>query len=360
VYRADINSGNTAIATINSNTANTTITYKDLSVTGWKTYAYTVDAFDYGMNTSPKSSPAASIMTPDTVNPNPPVMSASPRSSTEVDLSWSGASDNESGVAGYIVYRADQGAALATIGPVAPGTVAATTYQDMSVGGTLPYTYYVVVYDRATPTANRANSNSVSITTPDTLPPDVPGVPSAAAVSGSEIDLSWPVTTDRGGSGVAGYDLFRDGAATPIYAGSATVFHDMNLGGGTTHTYTVDAFDRAAPVNYSGKSGSSAAVTLPGLIPSIPGKPVPGGIWTSLNWTERWAASTGPVAYYVLSRNGVSLDTYTVTAPATSVAQSGENAASYDYTVKACNSSNQCSAPSVTNTLTICYQGVCL
>jgi YD repeat-containing protein len=360
VYRGDINSGNTPIATINSNAANTTITYKDTSVAGWKTYAYTVDAFDYGMNVSQKSSPAASIMTPDTINPNPPTLAVSPRSSSEVDLSWSGASDNESGLGGYIVHRTDLTTALATIGPVPVGTVPATTYQDLTVAGTQSYTYYVVAYDRATPTPNKASSNSVSIVTPDTLPPDVPVAPTASAVSGSEIDLSWPATTDRGGSGVGGYDVYRDGATKAIYTGPATTFHDTNLGGGTTHTYTVDAFDRASPTpNYSAQSAASSPVTLPGSIPSIPGMPVPGGIRTSLNWNERWAASTGPVAYYVLTRTSVDVETYTVTAPATSVAQTGNYGTSYDYTVKACNSSDQCSADSPTNTLTICYQGIC-
>jgi len=63
--------------------------------------------------------------------------------------------------------------------------------------------------------------------------------------------------------GVAGYAIYRDGGASAIgtVSGSTTSFADTSVAPGSTHAYTVAAFDAAG--NYSPQSAPSDAVTTP-------------------------------------------------------------------------------------------------
>jgi chitodextrinase len=84
---------------------------------------------------------------------------------------------------------------------------------------------------------------SFTVIPPDTQPPTVPTNLTATAVSASQITLAWTASTDN--VGVAGYNVFRDGGATPIATLTGTSFSDTGLAPRTTHTYTVVAFDAA-------------------------------------------------------------------------------------------------------------------
>ena len=87
-------------------------------------------------------------------------------------------------------------------------------------------------------------SASLCPTTPPPPPPPTgPTVPmgvTATAVSDTEIDLSWPASTDQAGT-IQGYHVYRDG--TNLGPVSATSFQDVGLAPGSTHSYQVDAFD---------------------------------------------------------------------------------------------------------------------
>jgi len=102
---------------------------------------------------------------------------------------------------------------------------------------------------------------------PDTQPPTVPAGVKATAVTTSSVTLGWTASTDlpaSGGTGVAGYYVYRNGnTSTPIATvkGSAA-FTDSGLTSGTTYTYQVAAFDAAVPANVSApSSGLSVATT---------------------------------------------------------------------------------------------------
>jgi chitodextrinase len=98
------------------------------------------------------------------------------------------------------------------------------------------------------------NSSSSS----DTTPPSVPTNLSATGVSSSQINLSWTASTDN--IGVAGYHVFRDGGGTAIATvTSGTSYQDTGLAAGSTHSYTVSAFDAAG--NESARSSSASATT---------------------------------------------------------------------------------------------------
>jgi hypothetical protein len=95
---------------------------------------------------------------------------------------------------------------------------------------------------------------------PDTAAPTVPQDVTAIAQSPQQVLVSWRDATDAG-SGIDGYDVFRDGAG-PVATVANTVFTDLNLTPATTYRYTVRARDRAAPANMSAESAPAQAMTL--------------------------------------------------------------------------------------------------
>jgi fibronectin type III domain protein/calcineurin-like phosphoesterase family protein len=96
----------------------------------------------------------------------------------------------------------------------------------------------------------------------DTIPPSVPAGLAATPAGTSEIDLSWTASTDNpGGSGVAGYRIYRsDHGSTPLATVTGTSYADLGLLPATTYTYTVSAFDQAG--NESAQSQPVSATTL--------------------------------------------------------------------------------------------------
>jgi hypothetical protein len=71
--------------------------------------------------------------------------------------------------------------------------------------------------------------------TPPSVPTDL-----AATVSTDAVALAWNASSDEG-SGVAGYEVWRDGA--PLDTTASTTLTDTSVTGGTTYTYAVRAFD---------------------------------------------------------------------------------------------------------------------
>ena len=96
--------------------------------------------------------------------------------------------------------------------------------------------------------------------TTDTTPPTVPGGVTAVVQSPTEILVSWTASTDA--SGISGYRVFRDGAATPVATVQATSYTDTGRTAGVQYSYTVSAVDSATPANVSALS-TAATATIP-------------------------------------------------------------------------------------------------
>jgi uncharacterized repeat protein (TIGR03806 family) len=94
----------------------------------------------------------------------------------------------------------------------------------------------------------------------DTMPPTVPQGVTASAASTTQITVSWQASTDTG-TGVAGYRVFRNGAANAVATASGTSFTDGGLTPATQYSYTVSAFDGATPANESTHSAAASATT---------------------------------------------------------------------------------------------------
>ncbi|UNP30690.1 glycosyl hydrolase family 18 protein [Lysobacter gummosus] len=99
---------------------------------------------------------------------------------------------------------------------------------------------------------------TVSGASPDTTPPSVPGGLASPSQTSNSVSLSWNASTDNsGGSGVAGYDVYRSGSL--IGSPTTTSYTASGLNAGTSYSFTVRARDNAG--NASAHSGSISATT---------------------------------------------------------------------------------------------------
>src|SRR5205085_1226200 len=240
-YNVFRDGGTTPIATL------TGTTFSDAGLAPSTTHSYTVVAFDAAGNQSPPSATASATTqaAADTQPPTVPTnLTATAASASQITLAWTASTDNV-GVAAYDVFR-DGGAT-----PIA--TVAGTTFSDAGLAPSTTHSYTVVAFDAAgNQSPPSATASATTQAAADTQPPTVPTNLTATAVSASQITLAWTASTDN--VGVAAYDVFRDGGATPIATVTGTSFADTGLAPSTTHSYTVLAFDAAG--NQSAQSAT--------------------------------------------------------------------------------------------------------
>jgi chitodextrinase len=144
--------------------------------------------------------------------------------------------------------------------------------------GTTTYTYRVSAYDAAGNESGQSDPRNV--TTPDTIAPGAASGLSAVAASPSQINLSWSAASDTGGSGIAGYQVFRNGGYVSTVG--STSHNDTGLSAGTSYSYYVVAVDGAG--NTSGASNSASATT-----------PVPLGASLSAASWNWYKAGSAPV-----------------------------------------------------------------
>ena len=234
----------------------------------------------------------------DTTPPSVPGTLSFTQSGSTINLSWGASSDTGgSGLAGYDIYRN---------GTLAASTNATTTtYADTTQPTTATVSYFVRARDNAGNVSGNSNTVTRTGTSPDTTPPTVPGTLSFTQ-SGSTINLSWGASTDTGGSGLAGYDVFRNGALIASTNATTTTYADTTQPTTATVSYFVRARDGAGNL-----SGNSNTVTRTGTNPDTTPPTVPG----TLSFTQSgntinlsWGASTDTggsgLAGYDVYRNG--------------------------------------------------------
>ena len=125
------------------------------------------------------------------------------------------------------------------------------------------YAITAVATDNAGATTTSATSNIIvnTVGTPDTTAPSVPAGLAATSVTASSVNLSWNASTDNaGGSGIAGYDVYRNGTLVGSPAG--TSFSNTGLSASTAYNFRVRARDNAG--NASAQSAQITATTSAG------------------------------------------------------------------------------------------------
>jgi chitodextrinase len=249
------------------------------------TYTVSVRARDSATNVGPTSS--SSFTTPDTQAPSAPTgLNGSAPSSSTINLTWSAATDNVA-VTGYRIYR--NGSHI--------GNSSTTSYTSSGLSGSTTYSYQVRAYDAASNLSGP--SNTKSITTPDTINPSTPTNLSATAASPTKINLTWSASSDSGGSGLAGYKIYRGGSQ--IATTSATSYSNTGLASNTTYSYRVAAYDHAG--NTSSQSTADSATTWPALVATVND--------TSWRWLRRPNGSTTIDPDIVVTASGGSGSGYT-------------------------------------------------
>ena len=181
----------------------------------------------------------------------------------------------------------------------------------------------------------------------DTKPPTVPKGLAVAGVTATSVSLSWQASTDlKGGSGVAGYDVFRDGIQ--IASTVEVRYIDGNVAPATTYRYAVRARDNAG--NVSVVSVSVTATTLAGSACSqAPATPTGLGAGTISSTTValQWTAvppPTGCVVTYTVLANDLPLTSNLLTASYTATGL--QPSTTYAFTVLATDSFGSSSASS--------------
>lgn len=183
----------------------------------------------------------------------PSGLSSSSLTSTSVQLSWDGGG---SGIVGYKVYRQLSPYAALPVGTVGAGV---STFQDQALRPSTTYTFTIVAFDGAQ--NHSAASSAVTVTTladGDITAPTIPSNPRLTYTGPTALRLDWDASTDSGGSGLAGYQVFREGVlisgSSPV---TTTTYTDYSLAANTTYSFTVKAIDNAG--NLSAASASRLA-----------------------------------------------------------------------------------------------------
>jgi chitodextrinase len=211
------------------------LSFGDTGLAMSTTYSYAVSAIDAAGNESVKST-ALSVTTKDTAAPSvPQVTSISAPTYASITLSWSTSTDTGgSGLKGYKVYR--NGSTTAIASP------SVASYTDSTVSGSTTYSYVVSAVDNAG--NESAKSTAAAVTTPnppDTAAPSAPTSLHSTATSLTSISLAWNASADN--VGVIGYRLMS--GSTVVANTTALSFTQSSLTPGTSHTYTVYAYDLA-------------------------------------------------------------------------------------------------------------------
>jgi chitodextrinase len=257
--------------------------------------------------------------------------------STSVGLAWTGSTDDVA-VTGYRVYR--NGTLI--------GSPPGTTFTDTAASQGAALTYTVRAVDAA---GNQsALSTPLTVTTPpDSVAPTVPGGVTAANSQSYLVTVNWGAATDSGGSGLAGYRVYRNGSTTPLATVGPTTrtFRDYNVTANTTYTYRVVAFDgRGNASAMSAAASDRTAARTETVAPTRPtGLRVSSVTTTSVRLA--WTASTdaGVVRGYRVFRN----DVYVGTSTTTTFTDAGRTrGTAYSYRVVAFDSSANLSPSSAT------------
>ena len=168
---------------------------------------------------------------------------------------------------------------------------------------------------------------------PDTQPPTAPTNVASSNISATSFTLSWTAATDN--VGIAGYDVYQNGAKINPSNITATSYNVSGLNAGTTYSYFVKAKDAAG-----NQSVASANINVTTNAPDTEPPTTPTNLASTIlaltSFKLNWSASTDNVGVtgYDVYQNGVKINPSNITT--TSFNVTGLLPATlYNYTIKA-------------------------
>ncbi|NVM20170.1 MAG: fibronectin type III domain-containing protein [Desulfobacterales bacterium] len=226
-------------------------------------------------------------------------------SDTQIDLSWT---DNSYDETGFSIERK----AESDVTYEETATVAANvkTYADTNLDDSTTYYYLIRAYNSA---GNSGYCDEVNATTYPAAPSDL----SATAVSSSEIDLSW---TDNS-SGETGFSIERKTESDVTYeerarvAANVKTYADTNLDDSTTYHYRIRAYNSDGNSGYCDEVNATTHFGAPSDLSAT----AVSSTEIDLSWTDNSSGETGfsierksesEEAYAEISTVGANVATY--------------------------------------------------
>ncbi len=297
--------------------------YADTGLSSGITYTYRIRAYNDGGNSDYSS--VASATTGG--KPSAPAgLTAVAVSGSQINLTWTDTSNNE---AGFKIERKTGSGNFVQIITVGPNT---TVYSDTGLSTGITYTYRIRAYNDAGDSEYCTEASAVT-----GVIPAAPSNLAAAAVSNSQINLTW---TDNAGN-ETGFKIERKAAGgsftqIAIVGANAAAYSDTGLSTGITYTYRVRAYNSVGDSAYCTEA---SAVT--GVTPTTPSSLAAVAVSSSridLTWTDRSNNETG----FKIERKeagGSYSQIATVAANTTTYSNTGLSAdKTYYYRVRAYNS----------------------
>ncbi|MGZ8189407.1 MAG: fibronectin type III domain-containing protein [Methylosarcina sp.] len=229
------------VGTVAGNTTN----YNDNGLTAGTAYSYRVRATNNGSK-SAYSNTATATTSLATRPAAPKTLTAVAGSDKQVSLSWSDQSNNQTG---FNIERCS-GRFCSNFTQIASVSENAVSWSDTTVTSGGSYRYRVRAYNS---TGNSAYSNIASITVPAALPA-APSNLAAAALSGSQIQLTWTDNANNEtqfkiercqGSNCSNFVQVR------MVSANSTTYRDNRLRSRTTYRYRVRASNNGGNSAYS-------------------------------------------------------------------------------------------------------------
>lgn len=302
----------TDIATLGANITS----HSDTGLTAGTTYFYVVRASNAGGSSA--NSAQASATTSQTIPNAPSGLTATAVSQTQINLSWTDNSSNESN---FIIGRSTTSGGpytdIATLG------ANVTSFNNTGLAAGTTYFYVVRASNAAGSSANSAQASAT------TLPaaPAAPGGLTATAVSSSQINLAWTDNSANETSFIVARSTTLGGPYTDIatLGADVTSYSNTGLAANTTYYYVV----RASNSGGNSANSNEASATTPETLPTAPGgmsATAVSGSQINLAWTDNSFNETS----FIVARGT------TTGGPYTDIATLGANVTSYsDMTVVA-------------------------
>ncbi len=311
VERATVATGPfTQVASLSNNAT----TFSAMGLSASTTYYFRVRAFNSAGNSNYTNVANATTKALVTIPNAPSGAAASTVSATQINLSWT---DNSTDETGFVVQRGTSAS-----GPFTQiASLGANVVSYSNTGLTAATTYYYRV--AATNSVGTSSfSNTASATTSDTAPA-APSNASAATISASQINITW---TDNS-SNETGFALERAASSAGPYTqiaalgANVTSYSNTGLTASTTYYYRVKANNSVGSSAYSNVTSATTSLVAPAA-PSSAAATVASTSQINLTWVDN-------------SNNETNFNVERATAaagPFTQIAALGANVTSYSST----------------------------